>query len=124
MSLLHEPTAAESRRLIREKSIRDVAEATNNLVSIMLSAHQQFWSVDPVQLVEDLNADLASSLSLMAANTALATTANASLDLLNLPQYAKRVPTEIGHPDITFDGTAFIYTEPPEPEIEEEEQLP
>lgn len=118
MSLLHEPTAAESRLLIREKSIRDVAEAANNLVSIMLSAHQQFWAVEPVQLVEDLNAELESSLSLMAANTALATTANASLDLLNLPQYTKRVPTEIGNPNITFDGTAFVYTAPPiiEPE--------
>jgi len=137
MPLLHEPTAAETRRLIREKSIRDVAEAANHLVSIMLSAHQQFWSVEPVQLVEDLNEDLPAALSLMAANSALATTANASLDLLNIAQYSKRAPTEIGNPNITFDAQTpsdivdgiemgnpagtnlFVYTAPPviEPEI-------
>ena len=124
MSLLHTPTAAESRRLIREKSILCVAEALNNLVSIGAVEHRKFWGVDPVQLVDDLNGDLANALALMSANSDLFAAANTSLDILNLPQYAKRAPTEIGHPDITFDGEAFVYTAPPEPEIEAEEQLP
>ena len=113
MPLLHTPTAAEYRRQTREQSVRDVAEAANHLVQVMRSAHAKFWAVDPIQLADDLNEDLPAALSLMAANTALATTANASLDLLNLPQYSKRAPLEIGNPTITFDGKAFVYTEPP-----------
>jgi len=137
MSLLHEPTAAESRRLIREKSIRIVAEATNHLVSVGIEENRKFWAVDPEQLVADLNADLEASLALMAANTALFAGPNASLDLLNIPEYTKRVPLEIGNPTITFDAQTpstiingiekgnpkgtnlFVYTPPAviEPEI-------
>ena len=112
-SLIYEPTPKESRRQIREGTILDVAEAVNNLVQVMCSAQDKFWSAEPIQLAEDLNEDLPSALALMAANTALAATANASLDLLKLSRYSKRVPLEIGNPDIAFDGTAFVYTEPP-----------
>ena len=131
MSLLHTPTAAESRNAFRESLMIEGAEAIHHAASIRKQAHIKFWSVDPVQLVADLNADLVKALILMENNKLQSLRDNASLELFadvknsdGSQRFPNRAPTEIGHPDITFDGEAFVYTAPPEPEIEEEEELP
>ena len=126
MSLLHTPTAAESRRTFRENLMLKVAEATHHVASTELLAHEEFWAVEPVQLVAELNADLANSLALMAAQNAQAVMHNTSLALFadvknsdGSQRFPNRAPTEIGNPNITFDGTEFVYTAPTEPEEEE-----
>jgi len=120
MSLIHTPTAAESRRLFRESLILKVAEATHHAASVMASANDSYWAVEPEQLVADLNADLGTSIATMSANEAQAESLNASLVLIDLPQFSNRAPTQIGNPLITFDGTEFVYTPPSEPEPEPE----
>ena len=112
MSYIKKPTAAEQRKREAEKSILSVAEAVNHTASVMKSAHTSFWSGDPVQKVADLNADPAGSIALFQANAELGTVLNKHLDALGIDRYGKRVPLAIGHPDITFDGKAFVYTEP------------
>ena len=114
---LKEKTPAQERQDKRELSVLVVAEALNHLASQMKSQHQKYWSVEPIQLVEDLNADLADSLEVMAGNTEVGLAVNKQLDELNLPQFSKRVPLVIGNPLITFDGEQFVYTEP---EVEED----
>ena len=112
MSYIKKPTAAEQRKREAEKQILSVGEGANHLASVMASTHKAFWSGDPVQKVEDLNADPAGSIALFQANAELGTVLNKHLDALGIDRYGKRVPLAIGHPDITFDGKAFVYTEP------------
>lgn len=123
MSLLHQPSPAEERRIEREKIILTVAEAVNNLACVSKNAYEKFWSAEPVQLVADLNENLSASLATMQANSAVAAAVNAQLDLINLENYSTRIPSAL--PDhITFDSELgqFIYTAPviEEPEIEPE----
>ena len=143
MSLLHEPTAAESRRTFRESLMLEGAEAIHHAASIRKQAHIKFWGVDPVQLVADLNSDLEKGLILMENNRLQSERDNASLELFadvknpdGSQRFPNRAPTEIGNPRITFDAQTasnivdgietgnpdgtnlFIYTEPPEPEEE------
>jgi hypothetical protein len=121
MSALHTPTAAESRRSFRESLVFEAAEAAHNLASVLKSSHARFWAAEPVQLQSDLNADPTASLAMMSGNAMLGEAVNAQLDALNLPQYPKRAPLEMGVGFTFAPETGFLYTAPPEPEEPEEE---
>ena len=112
MNYITQPTPEQSRQNDRDSIVLSIVEAVNHLASTLISGNQKFWSAEPQQLVEDLNADIENSESLMLANTKLGAVLNSHLDKLDLPKYSKRVSLEIGHPDITFDGSQFVYTEP------------
>ena len=112
MSYITKPTAKAARKQAREALVLQVAEAVNHLAATLVSVNKQFYSVDSEILVDDLNANLTSSLELMSANAALGTVINDHLDTLALDKYSKRVPLIISDPTISFDGSQFVYTEP------------
>ena len=118
MNYISQQTPAQARQIKRDTLALRVAEAVNHLAATLISVNKEFYAVDSEQLVEDLNADLENSLSLMQANANLGAVINSHLDELDLPKYSKRVPLEISDPAISFDGSAFVYTAPIE-EIEE-----
>ena len=105
-------TPEQARQNGRDSVVLSIAEAVNHLATTMISGNQKFWAAEPVQLVEDLNANIETSVPLMLANTQLGAVLNDHLDKLDLPQYTKRVPLVIGNPNISFDGSTFVYTEP------------
>lgn len=111
MSILYKSTPEEQRRAFRDDIALKIAEAANNLASVARSGYEAFWAVDPQQLVADLNADLASSLAMLAANSSFATVINAQLNALNLPEFPARIPDAMP-PGFAFDGTSFRYTPP------------
>jgi hypothetical protein len=101
---------------VKDSLILQVAEATHHLASVLTTTNDRFWSFPTERLLAVLNADVPATLATFQANAVLAKTVNASLDALDLPQFSRRAPTEQGRADITFDGVAFTYVAPPEPE--------
>ena len=112
MNYISQQTPAQARQIKRDTLALRVAEAVNHLAATMQSVNKEFYAVDSQQLVEDLNANLENSLSLMQANANLGAVINSHLDELDLPKYAKRVPLTITDPTISFNGSVFVYTEP------------
>jgi len=101
---------------VKDQLVLQVAEATHHLASVLATTNERFWSFPTDRLLAVLNADVPATLATFQANAALAATVNASLDALALPQFSRRAPTEQGRADIAFDGVAFVYVAPPEPE--------
>jgi hypothetical protein len=125
MSIIRPLTQAESDLAAKEQLVLQAGEATHHLASTLATTNQQFWSLPTDRLLAVLNADIPATLATFAANTALATQVNASLDALNVPRFSSRAPVEAGRSDIIFNGTVFEYVAPPEPEPEPEpEQQP
>ena len=92
----------------KDLCILEVAEATHHLASTIRNANARFWELPTGRLLDLLNANVPLTLATFAANTALGTAVNASLDELALPQFPTRAPVQPGRADIIFDGTAFI----------------
>ena len=91
----------------KDALILQAAEATNYLASVLTTTNEKYWSLPDDRLLAVLNADVQATLATFAANSALATAVNASLDALNLPQFAHRAPVASGRSDVLFDGTVF-----------------
>ena len=115
VSLLPTKSQLESDLDAKNRAILEVAEAAHHLAATLRAANDAFWAVPTGRLLAVLNADVAVTLATFAANTALGTAVNASLDALKLPQFPTRAPVDPGRPDITFDGTVFLLVPPPEP---------
>lgn len=99
----------------KDALILQVAEAAHHLASVLATTNEIFWSFPTDRLLDVLNADIPATLATFAANTALATAVNASLDALDLPQFSRRATTKQGRTDIVFDHVAlFFYHNPPE----------
>ena len=113
MNLITPKTPLEADLAAKDVRVLQCAEATHHLAAIMRNAHEWLWRLPTDRLLAILNADVAVTLATFAANTALGTAVNASLDALKLPQFPTRAPVEPGRPDITFDGTAFVLVPPP-----------
>lgn len=120
MSIIRQLTQAEADLAAKEQLVLQAGEATHHLASTLATTNQQFWSLPTDRLLAVLNADVAATLATFAANTALGTQVNASLDALAVPKFGSRAPVTPGRSDIVFDGTAFVYVAPPEPEPEPE----
>ena len=120
MSIIRQLTQAEADLAAKEQLILQAGEATHHLASVLASTNAQFWSLPTDRLLAALNADIPATLATFAANTALGTQVNASLDALAVPRFATRAPLAPGRSDIVFDGTAFVYVAPPEPAPEPE----
>lgn len=120
--MIHKPTTQlEADLLAKDALVIRAAEATHYLASVLGSVHQAFWSQPTDRLLAVLNADIPATLATFAANTALGTACNNSLDAIDLPQFATRAPLEAGRADIIYDGTQFVYVAPPAPEPPAEE---
>ena len=113
MSIIRQLTQAEADLQAKDQLILQAAEATHHLASVLAATNAAFWSVPDERLLAVLNADVSATLATFAANTALGTAVNASLDALNLPQFSKRAPVEPGRSDIGFADGAF-YIVPPD----------
>lgn len=119
MAIIRQLTQFESDLASKNSVVLQVAEATHHLASTLDAASNQFWGLPVDRLLAVLNHDIPVTLETLSTNSALGTAVNASLNALNLPQFSKRAPTEIGNPDIVFNGEAFIYVEPPVEEVPE-----
>jgi hypothetical protein len=120
MSIIRQLTQAEADLAAKEQLVLQAGEATHHLASTLATTNAQFWSLPTDRLLAVLNADIPATLATFAATTALGLQVNASLDALAVPQFASRAPVTAGRSDIVFDGTAFIYIAPPEPNSEPE----
>ena len=118
MPLIRQLTQSEADLQAKEALVLQAGEATHHLAAVLASTNARFWQLPTDRLLAVLNADVAATLATFAANTALGTAVNASLDALAVPQFAHRAPVEPGRTDIIFDGSAFVYVAPPEPEPE------
>ena len=102
----------------KDALILQAGEATHHLASTLASTNAQFWSLPTDRLLAVLNADIPATLATFEANTALGLQVNASLDALAVSRFSTRAPVTAGRSDIVFDGAAFVYVAPPEPEPE------
>ena len=99
-----------------------IAEAVNHLITVQTSENNAFWRRDTQVILDELNEDLAEAIATFAGNTTLGTALNATQDTLNVmdangnPVFTRRAPVEPGRTDIVYDGVAFVYVAPPEPE--------
>ena len=116
MSIIRQLTQAEADLQAKEQLVLQAGEATHHLASTLTTTNAQFWSLPTDRLLAVLNADLPATLATFEANTALGLQVNASLDALAVPRFSTRAPVTAGRSDIVFDGTAFVYVAPPEPE--------
>ena len=114
MNLIPAKSTLEADLDAKNQSVLAVGEATHHLAVTLRNANDRFWSIPTDRLLATLNADVAVTLATFAANTALGTAVNASLDALALPQFPTRAPVAPGRADITFDGTAFVLPPPAE----------
>lgn len=103
---------------LKDALVLQAGEATHHLASTLATTNAQFWSLPTDRLLAVLNADVPATLATFAANTALGVQVNASLDALAVPRFTTRAPVETGRSDIVFNGSAFEYIAPPEPEPE------
>jgi len=116
MSIIRQLTTAEADLQAKEQLVLQAGEATHHLASTLATTNAAFWSLPTDRLLAVLNADIPATLATFAANTALGMQVNASLDALAVPRFATRAPVTAGRTDIVFDGAAFVYIAPPEPE--------
>jgi hypothetical protein len=119
MAIIRQLTEAEADLASKNDIVLQVAEATHHLASTLESASNRFWGLPVDRLLVVLNHDVPVTLETLSTNSALGTAVNASLNALNLPQFSKRAPTDVGHPDIVFNGEVFVYVEPEASELPE-----
>lgn len=118
MSLLTAKTQLEQDLAEKDESVIRSAEAVYSLIFTLRRENRQFWALPTDRLLAVLNHDVQTTLATFEANTALGTALNTILDQLALPQFSNRAPVTAGRTDIVFNGTAFEYVAPPEPEPE------
>ncbi len=119
MSIIRQLTEAEADLAWKDSLVLRVAEAANHLASVMTSVHAEFHSkLPPERLVAVLNDDVPASLAMLQGNTEIGTPICNWLDELGEDCFSARPPLTMGRADIVFDGTAFVYVAPTEPEPE------
>ena len=118
MHIIRQLTESEADLQAKEALVLQAGEATHHLAAVLASTNARFWQFPTDRLLAVLNADVPATLATFQSNTVLGMAVNASLDALAVPQFTARAPVEPGRTDITFDGTAFVYIAPPEPEPE------
>ena len=124
MSIIRQLTEAEADLAAKESLVLQAGEATHHLAAVLASTNARFWQLPTDRLLAVLNADVPATLATFQANKVLGMAVNASLDALAVPQFAHRAPVEPCRSDIVFNGTAFVYVAPPEPEPPAEEPAP
>jgi hypothetical protein len=118
MSIIRTLTQAEANQANKEALILQAGEATHHLAVTLANTNAAFWATPTDQLLEILNADIPTTLATFALNSSLGAEVNSSLNALASPQFTTRAPVTAGRSDIVFDGAAFVYVAPPEPEPE------
>ena len=116
MSLITQKTQLEADLAEKDAGVLRAATALHHAATVLAGENDRFWSVPTDRLLAVLNADLALTIATFQANTQAGTAINALLDAVASPELPRRAPTEPGRGDIVFDGTAFVYVAPPEPE--------
>ena len=96
-------TEAQADLAAKDELVLQAAEATHHLAAVLRNVHSQFWSLPTERLLAVLNDDVSVTLATFAANTALGTAANASLDALGITRFPVRAPLTLGRADIEFD---------------------
>ena len=109
MNILKSLTEFESDLAAKDAMVIAAAEATHHLASVLANVHRAFWSLPTERLLAVLNADVEATLATFAANTALGTAANASLDALALPRFPARAPLTLGREDVYFDSETGVF---------------
>lgn len=99
--------------LNRELALKQ-AKAARHYALTQVECYQAFWGRDPQEIVTSLNANVPLTLSRFVGNTELGMAINAQLEKTDFPERCI-VEMPAGY---AFDGVAFSYTAPPEPEPE------
>jgi len=108
MPLIIKPTVLQSASL-------SGAEAAHHFAGVLRSGWERYWQRSPETILADMAADMQTTLAIFTLNTQAGTAVNALLDTLADDRFTARAPVAL--PDgWTFDGTAFAYTPPAEPE--------
>ncbi len=121
MSLITQKPQLEQDIAEKDAGILRAATALHHAATVLVAENKRFWSVPTERLLDVLNADVPLTLETFGANTQAGAAINALLDAVDSPSLTTRAPVETGRSDITFNGTAFVYTAPvlaPEPELE------
>ena len=116
MSLTTQKSQLEQDLADKDAGILRAATALHHAATVIKSENSRFWSAPTDRLLAILNADTAMTLATFAANTQAGTAINALLDAVGSPDLSNRAPVTAGRSDIVFDGAAFVYVAPPEPE--------
>jgi len=120
MSLITQKSQLEQDLAEKDAGVLRAATALHHAATVLAGENNRFWSVPTDRLLAVLNADLALTLATFTANTQAGTAINALLDAIDSPDMPRRAPVEPGRSDIVFDGAAFVYVAPPDPEPDPE----
>lgn len=115
--MLEEFTPLELKRAQVREITLDALNVADHLAKTMAHGYAVFWSSEPIEMIEFLNQNIPNNLDLLTSNSELGTIINAKLDAANLPEFVARVPLSMPS-GYAFNGTAFVYTAPVEPESE------
>jgi hypothetical protein len=113
MSLLTQKTELEKDLAAKDESIIRCAEAAHHFAAVLKNENNRFWSLPTERLLAVMNYDPSVTLATFAANRAIGTLLNETLDQLSLAQFPQRAPITAGRTDIEFNGTEFVYVAPP-----------
>lgn len=91
------------------------AQAAHHFATVLLASWTAFWQRPTEACLADLNADIADIAETFTINTQAGESVNALLDVIGDARFSSRAPTSLP-PGYAFDGEAWIYTPPPEPE--------
>lgn len=116
MSIIRQLTELESDLQKKDSMVLQAAYAVDQVARTLSETHQTLSQLPTERLLALLNYDLVGTLATLEANNVIGAVVNVSLDSLNHPQFSTRAPIEVGFPDITFDGVAFVSS-PVLPEI-------
>jgi len=93
----------------KDSLILRALEAANHAAVTLQGCYQTFYELPPERLEAVLNHSIPSTLAMFQGNTIFGAAANAALDAAEYGSV--RAPVELpAH--VTFDGTAFIVTNP------------
>jgi hypothetical protein len=105
----------------KDTFVRQSARSTCRLARELNDNNKAFWSLPPDRLLAVLNHDVAASLATITLNTQLLQGLMAAISVLG-SDFLRFAGTPFVREDIVFDGTAFVYVAPPEPESEPDAQ--
>ena len=119
MPLIPTPNQLQQDASLLDNLILQTAEATHHLAATIARCNAEFWGLPDDRLAAILNADVERTQAVFAANSALGSAVNASLDEIDSPAHSCRAPVTPGREiSLGLDGKFTITPHPIETTIE------
>lgn len=116
MSLITPKSQLEQDLSDKDAGVIRACEALHHAATVIKAENARFWATPTDRLLTVLNHDIAATTATFKVNTAASTAINTLLDEVGLIHLSNRAPVTPGRNDIVFNGSAFVYVAPPEPE--------